>query len=273
LHYYVQKNRKLASERRAMERVIECPDIDDEDGTETTSTSPLTEPSSGAEGEVGGVASRAGVDNEDNAPAARSDSSSITTGVASSSSFLERKTRKSSKQKTQLCTTIDSRRPCLQRRHYCSCGKKTKSGESNPSIATRLNRKYSLLYQKGKRKLTRTTLHRAVHNGRIGVSPCKRGPASKIPDLLIDLTATHSKVSQVGNGGELCGKDFKMVMGAAVLGTQYKGKFKMESAWRKLRKTHPEKLQAANEATGKDAHLSWTTYNNLQKWFDDANLT
>jgi hypothetical protein len=103
--------------------VIECPDIDDEDGTETTSTSPLTEPSSGAEGEVGGVASRAGVDNEDNAPAAGSGISSIT-GVASSfsfsSSFIERKTRKSSKQKrrpilwqrkSQLSTTIDSRRP------------------------------------------------------------------------------------------------------------------------------------------------------------------
>ncbi len=83
--------------------VIECPDIDDEDGTETTSTLPLTEPSSGAEGEVGGKASRAGVDNEDNAPAARSGSSSIT-GVASSSSFsssfLARKTRNSSEQKT-----------------------------------------------------------------------------------------------------------------------------------------------------------------------------
>ena len=64
-------------------------------------------------------------------------------------------------------------------------GKKTKSGESVPSIATRLNRKYGLLYQKGKRKLTRTTLHRAVQNGSIGVSPCKRGRASiKNPRLL-----------------------------------------------------------------------------------------
>jgi hypothetical protein len=40
LHYYVQKNGKLASERRALGMVIECPDIDDEDGTETTSTRP-----------------------------------------------------------------------------------------------------------------------------------------------------------------------------------------------------------------------------------------
>ena len=63
-----------------------------------------------------------------------------------------------------------------------------------------------------------------------------------------------------------------MVMGAAVLGTQYEGKFEMESAWRKLHKTHPEKLQAANVATGEDACLRWTTYNNLQKWFDDAKL-
>ncbi len=48
-----------------------------------------------------------------------------------------------------------------------------------------------------------------------------------------------------------------MVMGAAVLGTQYEDKFE---------------IQAANVATGEDACLRWTTYNNLQKWFDDAKL-
>ena len=267
--------------------VIECPNDDEEDDTKATNTSPLTEPSSGAKGEGGSVTSRAGVDNEDNASAARSGSSSIT-GVASSSSacsssFLERKTRKSSKQTTHANLVAKEESAEYYNRFKAAFkegtiavaakrDKKTKSGESVPSIATRLNRKYGLLYQKGKRKLTRTTLHRAVQNGRIGVSPCKRGPASKIPDLLLDLTGTHSEVSQVGNGGELRGKDFKMVMGAAVLGTQYEGRFKMESAWRKLRKTHPEKLQAANVATGEDARLRWTTYNNLQKWFDDAKL-
>jgi hypothetical protein len=115
-------------------------------------------------------------------------------------------------------------------------------------------------------------LHRAVKNGRIGVSPCKKGPEPKIPDLLIDVTAMHSEVSQVGNGDELRGKEFQIVMGAAVLGTQYKGTLKLESAWKKLRKKHPDKLQAANVATGEYARLRWRTYNNLQMWFDDAKI-
>jgi hypothetical protein len=35
----------------------------------------------------------------------------------------------------------------------------------------------------------------------------------------------HLEVSQVGNGGELTGRDLKRIMGAAVLGTLYEIKF------------------------------------------------
>ena len=109
-----------------------------------------------------------------------------------------------------------------------------------------------------------------MQHGNIGVSPCKKGPPTKIPELLLDLAATHSEVSEVGNGGELRGRDFKRLIGAAVLGTQYESQFGIESVWRKLREQHPEKLQAANVATAEDARLRWTTYDNLQRWFDDA---
>jgi hypothetical protein len=261
--------------------VIECPDIDDEDGPETTSTSPLTEPSSSAE--EGRVASVEHDGEKNGDGAAVSGSSSSRTGIVSSStSFLERKTRKSSKQTTHAnlvnkeeSTEYYSRFKAAFKEGTLAVATKKgagKSGESIPWLVTRLNRKYNLSYQKGKRRLSRSTLHRAVKNGRIGVSPCKRGPEPKIPDLLLDITALHSEVSQVGTGGELRGKEFKIVMGAAVLGTQYEGTFKLQSAWKKLRKKHPDKLQAANVATGEDARLRWTTYNNLQKWFDDAKI-
>ena len=139
--------------------------------------------------------------------------------------------------------------------------------ESVPSLVAKLNSKYKL---DGKRKLTRSTLYRAVQHGQVGLSPSKKGPSTKIPELLLDVTATHSEVSQVGNGGELRGRDFKRLIGAAVLGTRYEGKFEVNSVWRKLRERHPEKLQAANVATADDARLRWTTYDNLQLWFDDA---
>ena len=58
--------------------VIECPDIDDEDGTETTSTLPLTEPSSSAE--EGRVASVEHDGEKDVDDAAVSGSSSSRTG-------------------------------------------------------------------------------------------------------------------------------------------------------------------------------------------------
>ncbi len=53
--------------------------------------------------------------------------------------------------------------------------------------------------------------------------------------MLLKVSATHGKVSQVGNSGELLGRDFKQLLGAAVLGTEYGSKFTVESAWRELR--------------------------------------
>jgi hypothetical protein len=73
----------------------------------------------------------------------------------------------------------------------------------------------------------------------------KRGPAKKIPDILLDVVACHTGVSQVGDGGELRGRDIKRIMNAAVIGTKFENKFKVESAWKKLWKRHPERLQAA----------------------------
>ncbi len=86
-----------------------------------------------------------------------------------------------------------------------------------------------------KRKLSQTTVYREINKGNIGMSPPKKGPQTKIPDLLLDITATqHTEVCQVGTDGELQGQEIKRVLGAAVSGTKYDNKFTIESAWRKL---------------------------------------
>ena len=283
LHYYVKKQELKELEQGLNKKEGMIIDVsttscdanhDKEDGTITTNKSPLTEPSELLSSESV-VASDEQQDEEGDRnniilrpppPAAPEESTEP----------RRRWPRRSSRQASfaRLDAKLDKHeysarfKTAFKEATEAMAAKENKScAESVPGLVARLNLKYNLV---GKRKLTRSTLYRAVQHGKIGVSPCKKGPPTKIPELLLDLAATHSEVSQVGNGGELRGRDFKRLIGAAVLGTQYESQFGIESVWRKLREQHPEKLQAANVATAEDARLRWTTYDNLQRWFDDA---
>ena len=283
LHYYVKKQELKVLEQGLNKKegmiidvsTTSCNDDDKEDGTTTTNTSPLTEPSELQSSESVAATDEQEVEERDSnysilplpPPAAPEESTEPR---------RKRRTRRSSRQASfarldaklekveysaHFKTAFKEATEAMAAKENNSCTK------SVPCLVVRLNLKYNLV---GKRKLTRSTLYRAVQYGKIGVSPCKKGPPTKIPELLLDLAATHSEVSQVGNGGELRGRDFKRLIGAAVLGTQYESKFEVNSVWRKLRERHPEKLKAANVATAEDARLRWTTYDNLQRWFDDA---
>ena len=74
---------------------------------------------------------------------------------------------------------------------------------------------------------------------------------------------------QVGDG-ELKGRDVKRLIGASIVGTPYEAAFQIESVWRKVRSEFPAALQAANKISVEDARAQWTTYNNLDQWFDDV---
>jgi hypothetical protein len=137
--------------------------------------------------------------------------------------------------------------------------------ESVQSICSRLNIAYGL---DGKRRLTRSTLYQATKDGLAGASPKKKGPASKIPDTLLAVVATHAEVCQVGDG-ELKGLDIKRLIGASIVGTRHET-FQVESVWRKVRSEYPDALQAANKISVEDARAQWTTHDNLNQWFDDA---
>ncbi|KAI2513446.1 hypothetical protein MHU86_920 [Fragilaria crotonensis] len=102
-----------------------------------------------------------------------------------------------------------------------------------------------------------------------GVSPKAKGPKVKIPEVFASMVATHAEVCQVGDG-ELKGRDLKRLIGASIVGTQHETAFKVESVWRRVRKDFPESLQAANKISVDDARAQWTTFDNLNQWFDDV---
>jgi len=139
-------------------------------------------------------------------------------------------------------------------------------GETVDAMCNRLNNKFGL---DGTKQLRRSTVFQAVKDGRAGMSPKKRGPASAIPNKFLETVATHVEVCQVGEG-ELKGKDIKRLIGASILGTEYETKFTIEGAWRKLRKDFPESFQAATKLSVEDQRAQWTTHDNIFQWFDDA---
>ena len=54
------------------------------------------------------------------------------------------------------------------------------------------------------------------------------------------------------------------------MGMPHENKYKAESVWQKGQMSYPKALQAATKIAVMDAHAQWTTYNNLNQWFDDA---
>jgi hypothetical protein len=136
-------------------------------------------------------------------------------------------------------------------------------------ICDRLNREFKL---DGQKRLARSTVYKAAKDGLAGTSPKRRGHAPRIPDVFLEMVAMHAEVSQVGNG-ELKGKDFKRLIGASIIGTEHEARFNIKTAWKKVRNEFPEALQVATKLMVEDARAQWTTFDNLNQWFDDAKKT
>ncbi len=118
--------------------------------------------------------------------------------------------------------------------------------------------------------MARSTVYKAARGGVVGgVSPKAKGPKVEIPQNFASMEATHAEVCQVGDG-ELKGRDIKRLIGASMIGTKHEAAFKAESVWRKVRKDFPESLKAANKIAVDDARAQWTTFDNLNQWFDDV---
>jgi hypothetical protein len=109
----------------------------------------------------------------------------------------------------------------------------TYPAEPVKDICDRLNAKYGLGIGACEKVLTRSTIYQAqaAKDGMAGPSPKKRGPQPVIPDTFMKAITTHSQVCQVGNG-ELKSKQIQRLIGASILGTQYKDRFKVDSVWK-----------------------------------------
>ena len=267
LHYRVQKELKLRIEQweaanpalpRQEGMIIAIPPNEDrvvveqEDTSGRSGASPLTETDESTER-----------------------SSALTNSTATTKSTRKkRRSRRSPRQVSEARLDAKVEREDLNQRYKAAFKQATLlmsdalHDESVTLIIKRLNTKHNLIGTK--KTLTRSTLYRAVSKGSHGeTSPAKKGPAEKIPGVLLNVAVAHTQVSQCGDG-EMRGREIKRLIGAAIVGTEYNNKFKIESVWRKMRREFPEQLQAASKVSIDDARAQWTTFDNLQQWFDDV---
>ncbi len=140
------------------------------------------------------------------------------------------------------------------------------TGKPVKAIRERLNKAF---HHDGKKRLARSTVYKATKCALVGVSPMKKGPAQKIPEKSMALVATHAEVCQVGDG-ELKGKDLRRLIGASMIGMPHANEYKIKSVRRKTRTVSQDALQAATKIADEDALAQWTTYNNLNQWFDNV---
>ena len=103
------------------------------------------------------------------------------------------------------------------------------STETALSVCQRLNLQYNL----DNRKLARSTIYNAIKDGLQGQSPKPKGPAPKIPNDFVAMTAVHSQLRQVSDG-ELKGRDICRSIGASMEGTIHENNFTIQSVWRKV---------------------------------------
>ncbi|KAI2493544.1 hypothetical protein MHU86_21011 [Fragilaria crotonensis] len=146
---------------------------------------------------------------------------------------------------------------------------KQRCHDGTAELINKLNLKYYLIAN-GKRKLAKSTVYCAIAKGIAGKSPLKKGPPPTVPSFLVETAAVHAEVCQAGKGGELKSVDIKRTIGAAILGTHMENAFKVETVWRKMKREYPEKLQPVKLMSVDDSRAQWTTFTNLQQWFNDV---
>ena len=137
-----------------------------------------------------------------------------------------------------------------------------------------LNRKYQLDGQgqegsREKKKLTITTVYRAVRNGTVGSSPKKKGRNATISRDFLKLVALHVNMEQVGPRGELDSAAIHAVMLAATLGTVHEDRYNQKYAWETCRRENADILIPTGVVQSEDIRWMWVTWEKLNQWFTD----
>ena len=120
------------------------------------------------------------------------------------------------------------------------------------------------------RKITKGSLGNAVVNGRVGLSPPKRGRPPVLPQEFTAALAVHATMMQVSGEGEASGKKMITIAKALTVGTKWDGKVQPEWIWRKTRMDNPAIMNPAKTRDGEDHRVDWLTFSNINQWTDAA---
>lgn len=143
-------------------------------------------------------------------------------------------------------------------------------GGSLCKIAIEINKKYQL---EGKWKITHETLRFYTdpnHPERVNSSPMKQGPKPSLPPVLLELVQVHVSMCQLSGNGERKPKKLKAIIGAAIANTLFKNNLSVGYIYKQLRHRFPNKVQQSKAMQVEDCRMNWTTYPNLNAWFNGS---
>jgi hypothetical protein len=120
------------------------------------------------------------------------------------------------------------------------------------------------------RKIKPTALYNAVKEGRIGISPLKRGRKVVIPEILPTALAAQAVMMQVAGVGEASAKKMKVLVEGLTSGTEWQEKINPSYIWRKTRTQHPAILNPVKAKKNEDRRVDWLSYDNIMKWTEHA---
>ena len=87
-----------------------------------------------------------------------------------------------------------------------------KRGTGFSSVISRINEE--MISSPNDKKLTKSSVHRAVSQGQFGVSPVKKGRPSKVPPELTRGLACHAVMMQIAGEGEASSLKMRVIAAA-----------------------------------------------------------
>ena len=141
---------------------------------------------------------------------------------------------------------------------------KGKHGTGVRSVVDRINS--NMLSSPNDKKLSVSTVHRAVQRGEFGVSPQKMGRPSTLPNELTQGLACHSVMMQLSGEGEMSSLKMRTLATAITMGTPHERKHTAAHIWKKTRLRHPEYIKPAQAVENEDRRVDWLTYKNIIDW-------
>lgn len=117
--------------------------------------------------------------------------------------------------------------------------------------------------------MTKSTLNNYMQKGIVGGSPLRKGRRSHIPRYFFELLATHVSMKQLEGQAEARPRTLKTLIAAALYDTELKSADK-EWVYKRFRRKFPHIVQPSKVMQVEERRGLWTTYGNLNQWFDGS---